>query len=147
MKYVLAYLMHFMSVTNGYTGDLPPQEIYCAAHAVYHEARNQPMVGQVSVAHVVFNRVKDSRHPDNACDVVYEKDQFTDLYPQNRIDNKKAWVIAIEAATLAYTGFVDDFTRGSTLYHNPVTAPNPRWDFSKLAYRGDIKDHRFYKEL
>ena len=44
--------------------------LMCMAANIYHEAKNQPMAGQIAVAQVVMNRVNDSRYPDNVCDVV-----------------------------------------------------------------------------
>ena len=46
------------------------EAIMCLALNVYHEAKNQSFIGQVAVAQVVMNRVKDSRYPNNVCDVV-----------------------------------------------------------------------------
>ena len=44
--------------------------LMCMATNIYHEAKNQPMAGQIAVAQVVMNRVNDNRYPDNVCDVV-----------------------------------------------------------------------------
>ena len=46
------------------------EALMCMALNIYHEARNQSMVGQVAVAEVVMNRVEDSRFPDTICEVV-----------------------------------------------------------------------------
>ena len=35
--------------------------LMCMAANIYHEAKNQPMAGQIAVAQVVMNRVNDSR--------------------------------------------------------------------------------------
>ena len=37
---------------------------------IYHEAKNQSMLGQIAVGQVVMNTIEDSRFPDNVCDVV-----------------------------------------------------------------------------
>ena len=42
----------------------------CMALNIYHEAKNQSMLGQIAVGQVVMNRVEDTRFPDNVCDVV-----------------------------------------------------------------------------
>ena len=42
----------------------------CMALNIYHEAKNQSMLGQIAVGQVVMNRVEDNRFPDNVCDVV-----------------------------------------------------------------------------
>ena len=39
---------------------------FCLALNVYHEAKNQSLIGQVAVAQVVMNRVHDERYP-NTC--------------------------------------------------------------------------------
>jgi len=46
------------------------EALVCLALNVYHEARDQPFIGQVAVAQVVMNRVRDDRYPDSVCDVV-----------------------------------------------------------------------------
>ena len=46
------------------------EALMCMALNIYHEARNQSIVGQVAVAEVVMNRVEDSRFPDTICEVV-----------------------------------------------------------------------------
>ena len=46
------------------------EALMCMALNIYHEARNQSVVGQVAVAEVVMNRVEDSRFPDTICEVV-----------------------------------------------------------------------------
>jgi spore germination cell wall hydrolase CwlJ-like protein len=42
----------------------------CLALNVYHESKNQSIIGQYAVAQVTLNRVKDERFPNNICDVV-----------------------------------------------------------------------------
>ena len=44
--------------------------LVCLATAVYFEARGEPFVGQSAVAHVVLNRVEDTRFPNDICSVV-----------------------------------------------------------------------------
>ena len=44
-------------------------ESYCLAENVYHEARNQPKVGQMAVMSVTLNRVNDPRYPNTICGV------------------------------------------------------------------------------
>lgn len=44
----------------------------CMAEAVYYEARSERTSGQLAVAEVVANRVRDRRYPNSVCDVVYQ---------------------------------------------------------------------------
>ena len=48
------------------------EALVCLALNVYHEARDQPFIGQVAVAQVVMNRVYDDRYPDDVCEVVMQ---------------------------------------------------------------------------
>jgi len=41
------------------------ESLMCLALNVYHEAKNQSFIGQVAVAQVVMNRVKDNGHLDD----------------------------------------------------------------------------------
>ena len=45
-------------------------DIECLALNVYFEARGEPFVGKLAVAHVVLNRMRDRRFPASACMVV-----------------------------------------------------------------------------
>ena len=52
--------------------DMPQNlsEIYCMAQNVYFEARHEPMLGKIAVAHVVMNRINSKDFPDTVCKVV-----------------------------------------------------------------------------
>ena len=44
----------------------------CLANAIYFEARNEPVRGQIAVAQVVLNRVFSPYYPGDVCGVVYQ---------------------------------------------------------------------------
>ena len=52
--------------------DMPQNlsEIYCMAQNVYFEARHEPMLGKIAVAHVVMNRIESKDFPNTVCEVV-----------------------------------------------------------------------------
>ena len=50
--------------------ELVVEEQRCMAEAVYFEARNQDILGQIAVAIVIRNRMKNKRWPSTACGVV-----------------------------------------------------------------------------
>lgn len=50
-------------------------ELTCLARAVYFEARSEPELGQLAVAKVILNRVKDPEYPKTICGVVYQGSQ------------------------------------------------------------------------
>ncbi len=44
----------------------------CLAHAIYFEARDEPITAQMAVAQVVLNRVFSPYYPNDVCGVVYQ---------------------------------------------------------------------------
>ncbi|RDV02425.1 cell wall hydrolase [Undibacter mobilis] len=44
----------------------------CLAHAIYFEARDEPVTAQIAVAQVVLNRVFSPYYPNDVCGVVYQ---------------------------------------------------------------------------
>jgi len=145
MKTLLIFLasvtMNFPSVQDD------PDEIMCMATAIYHEARGEPIMGQVAVGYVILNRKVSDRYPDTICEVVYQPNQFTDVHKARPNYKSKAWETAAMVAAHVSVGLPDNETNGATMYHNPVKAPAPRWDFGKLVLVGELENHRFYKEI
>ncbi|WP_042277256.1 cell wall hydrolase [[Clostridium] dakarense] len=58
-----------ISITN--------EELLLLSKLITGEARGESYEGQVAVAAVVINRVKDSRFPNNIKDVIYQKNAFS----------------------------------------------------------------------
>ena len=130
----------------------------CLALNVYHESKNQSLIGQYAVAQVTLNRVKDERFPNNICDVVKQgltykwnpsipirnKCQFS-WYCDGKSDvpkEKDAWDTAITVANGVYYGNLDDFVEGATHYHAYYVTPE--WASTK-TYITRIEDHIFYR--
>ncbi len=114
----------------------------CLALAIYWEARNQPIKGQLAVADVILNRVADKRYPDNECEVVFQHKQFS-FYWDNKSDKpleENAWHKAKELAKVAV--IVPGTAKGSTHYH--TTEVQPTWSLC-LAPVTEIGDHVFFK--
>ena len=71
---VLIWVLLFGFIASAAFGrELPPQQMDCLARAVYWEARGEPIEGQLEVAHVVLNRVRDARFPNTPCAVVQQR--------------------------------------------------------------------------
>src|SRR4051812_18364942 len=51
-------------------GPMDDNELDCIARAVYFEAGGEPLSGQIGVAQVIMNRVKDRRFADSPCGVI-----------------------------------------------------------------------------
>ena len=131
----------------------------CLALNIYHEAKNQSFLGQVAVAQVVMNRVKDTRYPNTVCEVVKQgltykwkpslpiknRCQFS-WYCDGKSDipkNEKAWKKAQDYAYLVlYNRITIDVTEDATHYH--ATYVKPSWAKTKTRTTL-IESHIFYR--
>lgn len=110
----------------GTGGSYSSSDIYLLAKCVHAEARGEPYVGQVAVAAVILNRVKDPNFPNTISGVIYQPWAFTAVNDGqiNLEPNQSAY----NAATDAMNGW--DPTYGCIYYYNPVTATS-KWIFSR----------------
>ena len=132
--------------------------LMCMAANIYHEAKNQSMLGQFAVAQVVMNRVEDSRFPNTVCEVVKQgltyrngkvvigKCQFS-WYCDGKSDepnrDSKAWSNAIRHASIIMTETINiDVTDGATHYH--ASYVRPAWAKTKKRTTR-IDKHIFYR--
>src|SRR5262245_59643339 len=53
--------------------DTGPDAIRCLAMTIYFEARGEPDIGKLAVAHVVVNRTHDTRFPSSTCGVAQQQ--------------------------------------------------------------------------
>ena len=134
------------------------EALVCLALNVYHEARDQPFIGQVAVAQVVMNRVYDDRYPDTVCEVVTQGPTYSwkpDFAVRHRCqfswycDGKSdktpdtdAYRKALRIAHGVYYGNLDDFVEGATHYHAVYVLPE--WASSKTPIV-QIGEHVFYR--
>lgn len=102
------------SSTKGYNNN----DVYLLAKLVHSEARGESYTGQVAVAAVVLNRVKDSRFPNTIAGVIYQPWAFTAVNDgQFALEPNQS---AYQAARDAMNGW--DPTYGAVYYYNPKTA-------------------------
>jgi spore germination cell wall hydrolase CwlJ-like protein len=128
-------------------------EMKCLSTAIYFEARGESEKGQIAVAQVVLNRLKNPAYPNTICGVVYQNknkrnrcqfsfacDGITD-----RISDKRSWAAS---QALARRVLNDDRTLymadigAATHYH--ATYVKPRWARS-MKRMEKIGRHIFYK--
>ena len=125
----------------------------CLALTIYHEARDQPIDGQIAVAQVVINRIHNPRYPSTVCDVVQQGpvtwhgpvigecqfdwwcDGKSDI-PKDRRSMRRARVIA----EMVLAGKLADRVNGATHYHS--TSVSPEW---KLKFIARIGNHLLYR--
>ena len=125
-------------------------DIECLALNVYFEARGEPFIGKIGVAHVVLNRMRDHRFPASACMVVKQGDyrvrhncQFSWWCDgkSDRPRHRTAWATSLAVAKEVYWGFVEDPTRGALWYHADYV--DPSWNDVFVQTRV-IGKHIFY---
>ena len=133
--------------------------LMCMAFNIYHEARNESMLGQIAVGQVVMNRVWDKRFPNTVCEVVKQavthkgtnkpvlfRCSFS-WYCDGQVDDvnkdSKAWRYSLEYASIVLSGrIVLDITEGATHYH--ATYVRPSWAKTKTRTTR-IDRHIFYR--
>lgn len=129
--------------------DPPPtlagaSDLLCMAVATYHEARNQPLDGQLAVASVILNRTRaPERWGASPCEVVTPV-QFSFLSSDGRypvIDDGEAWAIAVEIAREALERGPSPAIGEADHYH--TTAVQPVWNKS-MEQVVRIDDHVFF---
>jgi len=116
--------------------------LLCMALNIYHEARDQPVAGQVAVGQVVMNRVASSRYPDSVCGVVYDDMQFS-WYWDGKSDmplEPRAWESSVLVARAVLAGSGHNDMEGVFHYH--ATRVNPFWS-KEMTLVAHIGDHVF----
>jgi spore germination cell wall hydrolase CwlJ-like protein len=125
--------------------------LLCLATAVYFEARDQSLRGQLAVAQVVLERVRDPRYPDDICAVVTaggeERHQCAfSFYCDGKSDrptDQRAYMLAQWVALAAGSGLLPPMAEGATHYH--ASHVQPHW-VSSMEPAARIEDHAFYRE-
>lgn len=96
-------------------------ELSLLARLVSGEARGEPYIGQVAVAAVVLNRVRDAAFPNTISGVIFQTGAFDAVW-DGQFDMPPT-ESALRAARDAMNGW--DPTDGCLYYYNPRTATNP----------------------
>lgn len=157
---VLLYLFSINIWGNDIIQDNFDMQKECLARNIYFEAGNQPLAGQIAVALVTINRVKNSQFPNTICEVIYQAklrknargedvpiigqcqfSWFCDGKSDRPVDSD-TW---LEALGIAYNLFdvnVIDITEGALWYHADYTLPY--WT-NQLNQTVTIENHIFYR--
>lgn len=107
---------------------------------VYHEARSEPQIGQLAVAHVTLNRANIKQRPVE--EIVRQPYQFSWTFQKQSYipDDPTAFLKCLHSVYVALQ--TQDFTEGSTHYH--LATINPDWA-SDYTYVAQFGSHKFYK--
>ena len=154
----------YADVTLGQLDEVHRMESYCLAENVYHEARNQPLAGQMAVISVTINRMNDPRFPDTICGVVKEgphrpswkgtgemipvrhRCQFS-WYCDGKSDKIRDQetfddILLLTESIVSGSIQLMDITEGATHYHADYVEPS--WAKTKTKTI-EIEDHIFYR--
>lgn len=107
--------------------------ILCLSSVIHHEARGESRQGQIAVAQVVMNRVKDKRWPNTVCAVVKQPKQFS-WYPRKGMTNAKS-----KLARTVILGRTNNPIGRSTHFRSD----RGRW--KRLRFVIQIGKHRFFQ--
>lgn len=125
-------------------------ELDCLSEAVYYEARSEDTRGQMAVAEVVMNRVKNPNFPKTVCGVVFQGQyrntgcQFT-FTCDGSLHHKpsgEAWDRAKAVALHVAMGLNKPVTNKATHYHTDYV--NPYWK-AGMVETAEIGTHIFYR--
>ena len=133
-------------------------ELSCLVEAVYHEARSESFIGQLSVANVILERVNLEYFPDTICKVVHSGKRWKGKMIKHKCafsyycDGKKEWDsvdkkalnTAFDVASLAMKGVVVLSTLGATHYHASYVSPKWLFEMKKIE---QIGTHIFYMDM
>jgi Cell Wall Hydrolase len=125
--------------------ELDQRELRCLALNVYYEARGEQPEGQLAVAHVTLNRLRDARFPKTVCKVVYQPGAFS--WTADRLNNaggvheEQAWQLAVVISQMALAGMTEDPTKGAVDFH--ATSIHPWWVADK-EFIWQMGHHKFY---
>jgi spore germination cell wall hydrolase CwlJ-like protein len=128
-------------------------EAKCLATAIYFEARGEPERGQLAVAQVVVNRLKNPAYPSSVCGVVYQNKnkrnrcQFSFACDgiKDRITDKGSWTQAQKLANSVLNDERKVFqTDVGTSTHYHANYVRPRWA-RHMKKMQKIGRHIFYK--
>lgn len=108
--------------TSGYSD----QDLLLLARTVHGEARGEPYEGQVAVAAVVLNRVRNPAFPNTVAGVIFQPGAFT------AVDDGQIWLTPNETSYKAVHDALNgwDPSSGALYYFNPVTATS-KWIWTR----------------
>lgn len=112
------------------------------AACIYFESRGCSVEARKWVAHVVKNRVRDSRFPDSIPEVIFQRYQFSWATKSNyQIKEPAAWTDAVSLTELVMK---EQDVTGNCLYFVSGSI-KPSW-LKKLKLAKTIGSLRFYRD-
>lgn len=139
-----ASLADLVAAEQEVTASDTSEELNCLAGAIYFEAGNEPLDGQLAVGRVIVNRTRSGRFPASYCGVVYQPSQFSFVrahhMPAIRTESRK-WQNALAIAHIAHDNRWKSSAEGALFFH--AARLGSRWqDKVRVA---QIENHIFYR--
>lgn len=160
---VAILLLGILSISNIFAQDshavaaVPNDaQINCLAQTIYYEAGNQPEIGKLAVAHVVFNRINHrgwNNDPEAVCKVIKERNGPRNRYCQwgwvcnqklqKAPKNNEQWIACYELAVKLMYQIENrpDPTKGAEFFHG--VNEHPYWPTYVRTTK--IGGHIFYR--
>ena len=150
----LIIALFLISIAFSSQANAKQSDIKCLTEAIYFEARGEPFIGQLAVANVIMERVRDQRFPPTVCEVVHAGRYWEGNPIRNRcafsywcdgkpeiMKDKQAHKIAKDIAEMAINGVLYEDVQGATFYHASYVMPY--W-VKDLDFMTRIGKHLFY---
>jgi spore germination cell wall hydrolase CwlJ-like protein len=134
------------------------EHLTCLATNIYHEAANEPFLGQIAVARVVMNRITHG-FASNPCKVIYQSATVNSIDSEESKkqcqfswvcegkskphDSNPKYILAKEIAhkVLTEDAWSDIIPSNVLFFHN--TSVKPNWHYSQVL---TIGNHIFYSK-
>lgn len=123
---------------NDYSAD----DVLWLSRIVHAESEGEPLKGQIAVANVVLNRVRDNNYPDTIYGVIFDRNYGVQFQPiaNGTIYNNPSRN-SVSAAKRAVNG--ENYIGNCLYFLNEKIATN-KWIVSNRKYYTTINNHSFY---
>ena len=154
LLFILTLGLSFLGLILNSKANATESDVECLTEAVYFEARGEPFIGQLAVANVIMERVRDHRFPTTVCKVVHAGRYWEGNPVRNRcafsywcdgkpeiMKEKQAHKTAQDVARMAINGVMYEEVQGATFYHASYVMPY--W-IKELDFITRVCKHLFY---
>jgi N-acetylmuramoyl-L-alanine amidase len=137
--------MVLLSCSSSTIAEEGSEDMKYMSEAIYFEARDQAIVGQVAVGCTILNRVNKKNWPNSVREVVHQHKQFS-YYSDGKpevYNDKKSHYIAWEVSDKVLNSNICDMFDGVDHYLNKELSP-AKW-YESMSFIMTIGDHTFYR--
>lgn len=139
---------HVQLFNTGVKVNLSAKEFDCLSRNIYWESLREPLIGQIAVANITYNRVKSKKWGDTFCKVIFQPKQFSwtniEKIRNAKPKNEMQWRRAKHSALLFSRGVRVTMLEKAHFYYADYIKP-PKWS-SKMNKTAKIGTHIFFAE-